>query len=285
MPEGDDKELKGCNAVTCANNRDCVLDKWSDWSACSCSQDGVTRRSRTIAEYGSGTGSACMGNTKEIESCNLNAHVHLPAPEPCTFSDWSSWSDCSVTCGEGQFHRSREVDDMASHGGALCNGPLAEISRCVKEHCLVTGPKPCLWGDWGEWGACDKCGGQRKRNRVVKRMPEAGGTSCRLGASEETEKCKRQCHEPVYCSWGEWEDESMCSVTCGEGTKKRARYLKTFTAISSLSERPSPMGSTELLYTKFRKSSEEHTRDVVVSFVIGSVVSVAAVMMAVMGGS
>merc|ERR1712216_395406 len=56
-------------------------------------------------------------------------------------------------------------------------------------------------------------------------MPEDGGADCQLEASEETEDCKRPCHEPVFCEWGAWVDTSSCSVRCGKGTKRKRRHL------------------------------------------------------------
>merc|ERR1711865_1172872 len=88
----------------------------------------------------------------------------------------------------------------------------------------------------GEWGACDKCGGQRKRTRQIFKMAEDGGNPCTPGASEETEKCKRQCHAPVFCAWSAWEEDGGCSVTCGTGTVKRVRYLQARAQASTLVE-------------------------------------------------
>merc|ERR1712072_563814 len=82
-----------------------------------------------------------------------------------------------------------------------------------------------MWGKWIEWGACDKCGGQMKRNRQIVQMAEKGGSLCSMAASEETKKCKRQCHKEVFCEWRDWEDEAPCSVSCGVGMIKRVRYL------------------------------------------------------------
>jgi len=77
-----------------------------------------------------------------------------------------------------------------------------------------------------QWGACDKCGGQMKRNRQIETMPDNNGSPCPVGASEETKKCIRQCHEPVFCEWSKWEEDGECSVTCGTGSVKHVRYLQ-----------------------------------------------------------
>merc|ERR1711957_575944 len=177
--------------------------------------------------YGKGAGRWCSGHTKEIKGCNVPS-VDIKKPKVnCVLDQWTPWTQCSVTCAGGQHQRERVVKVEAKNGGSSCYGPLAEVDECNAGHCPTPpGPKPCIWGAWMGWGACDKCGGQRKRTRQILKMPEDGGEPCTPGASEETEKCKRQCHAPVYCAWSGWEEEGDCSVTCGVGTVKRIRYLQ-----------------------------------------------------------
>jgi len=154
----------------------------------------------------------------------------------------------------------------------MCDGPLSEVSECNTAACPVApGPKPCVWGQWMGWGACDKCGGQRKRTRQILHMPEDGGAPCPPDASEETEKCKRQCHAPVFCSWSAWEHEGGCSVTCGVGTVKRVRYLQAKAQPPALAR----------LYEKVKDTSmddDRRRREVLLSFAGGSMVTLAGVM-------
>merc|ERR1712070_1211519 len=113
-----------------------------------------------------GNGKFCLGATKMIQGCNYNVRVH-PHPEPCQWKDWSPWDKCSSECGPGEQKRSREVLREAQNNGSPCYGASAEVQQCQVKKCPpVPGPRPCQWGDWNEWGACDKCGGQRKRNRM-----------------------------------------------------------------------------------------------------------------------
>merc|ERR1711990_133448 len=96
QPMGDDKEFEPCNTQACFDV-DCELGDWSMWSACSCSCDGVKRRSRRIVTYGKGEGRWCNGDTKQIHSCNFCGLKPEP-PVDCSFTVWSTWTTCSATC-------------------------------------------------------------------------------------------------------------------------------------------------------------------------------------------
>merc|ERR1711957_922548 len=97
---GEDKEFLQCNTHTCTVDQDCAFSHWSVWSDCSCTLNGVKRRSRRIVSYGKGKGDFCNGNTKEITGCNF-----IPVPSkpkvPCSWGGWSEWSKCSAMCGAG----------------------------------------------------------------------------------------------------------------------------------------------------------------------------------------
>jgi len=273
---GESREFQPCNRYSCTVDQACVFDIWSDWSDCSCTQNGVKRRSRRIASYGKGKGAWCNGGTKEITGCNFPPTLEVQAEVPCQWGLWDSWSKCSATCGSGQSERKRDIAVEPENGGSTCAGPLSQIEQCADEICPIPpGPKPCEWGVWMEWGACDKCGGQRKRNRQIVRMPEEGGTPCVAGASEETEECKRECHKQVFCAWNSWEDEGACSTSCGVGTVKRVRYLQ----VSNGEETSSVIAEAEIHDgIDFKTSPDNHLREVMLSFACGSVASFMAVL-------
>merc|ERR550532_704707 len=83
-------------------------------------------------------------------------------------------------------------------------------------------PVNCKVGDWTAWGKCSETcdGGTKTRAREVIVEPEYGGKRC--PALEETMVCNTdQC--PVDCKVGDWKPWGECSLTCGGGTKTRAR--------------------------------------------------------------
>jgi len=227
---GEDRQIAYCSSQGCRGDADCRFDDWGAWGACSCSCDGVKHRSRSIGAYGRGNGKWCRGDTKEVAPCNKTGETDgcfvAAKAVDCQFSDWGEWGPCSASCGPGQRLRERKVIAEAQGGGRACAGSLRELARCEQASCSSTAvvvAKPCIWGIWQEWSSCDKCGGQRKRFRLILQMPEDGGAACKPEASEETSKCPREC-ERSYCTWGPW-DTGECSVSCGIGSVRRVRYL------------------------------------------------------------
>jgi len=225
------QEFQPCNTdISCVADVDCVLGEWGVWSDCTCTCNGVKRRSRRIETYGRGNGLWCTNATKEISACNLIGVAEGCEGEKevdCDMSPWKEWSACSKDCGGGQMNRLRRILTEPKGMGIPCNGPLDMTEGCNTHACMINGTMPidCAWGEWSEWGACDKCNGQRHRFRNIAAMPEFGGQDCKLSDTEETDRCARNCHGPLWCSWGDWSEFSRCTKTCGKGTMRRERHL------------------------------------------------------------
>ncbi|XP_078346313.1 uncharacterized protein LOC144631689 isoform X2 [Oculina patagonica] len=141
------------------------------------------------------------------------------------YSDWGSWSQCSVTCGDGRRSRSRSCTNPApSPGGKDCSqlGPDKETENCNNGGCPVDGG----YSAWGPYGACSKpCGGgEQTRTRTCTNPPPAnGGKDCSgLGPSTSSRKCnENSC--PIDGGYGNWNEWSTCSVSCGGGRRARSR--------------------------------------------------------------
>jgi len=105
----------------------------------------------------------------------------------CKVEDWSSWSDCSATCGGGTKTRGRGVVQEAEDGGAVCPA-LEEEESCNTDQC----PVDCEVEDWSSWSECSATcgGGTRTRERKVVQEPENGGAACQ--DREEEESCKTE---------------------------------------------------------------------------------------------
>ena len=145
--------------------------------------------------------------------------------------------------------RSRKIDAEASNGGKAwqrgrltellavvcchatnscsqaCEGPMSEVRECARHECSLPTPKDCQLGEWREWGACGKCNGQRFRSRNIIQYAEYGGLNCDEADTQEATSCPRQCHEPTYCVWSDWETWSRCSVRCGTGACLNAKSV------------------------------------------------------------
>ncbi|XP_050992423.1 adhesion G protein-coupled receptor B2 isoform X6 [Labeo rohita] len=138
--------------------------------------------------------------------------------------EWSQWSVCSLTCGQGWQVRSRSC--VSSPYGTLCSGPLRETRLCNNtatcpgepQHQAVHG----LWEEWSSWSLCSvTCGrGTRTRGRICV-LPQHGSKGCG-GPEVQTKLCNiAVC--PVEGQWLDWATWSQCSVTCGSGTQQRQR--------------------------------------------------------------
>ena len=53
----------------------------------------------------------------------------------CGWTPWTSWTDCSQTCGAGNKTRSRSVANTAHSGGLNCAGTASETQQCTIIEC------------------------------------------------------------------------------------------------------------------------------------------------------
>uniref|UniRef100_A0A8C7LIP7 Adhesion G protein-coupled receptor B1 n=1 Tax=Oncorhynchus mykiss TaxID=8022 RepID=A0A8C7LIP7_ONCMY len=217
---------------------------WAEWKECSSDcGGGVQTRSRTCQ---SPPEEMCEGVLEEGRPCN---------PQPCSGKgrhlsrsqslrsvdsrkrdggggevdktrgvdqaasgeEWSSWSVCSATCGEGWQSRTRFC--VSSSYSTQCSGTLREQRPCNNSAvCPVHG----TWDEWSPWSLCSStCGrGYRDRTRSCK-PPQFGGDPC-MGPEKQTKFCNiAVC--PVDGVWNEWANWGSCSASCSNGTMQRIR--------------------------------------------------------------
>ncbi|XP_031159071.1 adhesion G protein-coupled receptor B3 isoform X6 [Sander lucioperca] len=170
----------------CNNTAPCpvhgVWEEWSPWSLCSftCGR-GHRTRTRMCAPPQHG-GRACDGPETQTKLCNIAL-----CPVDGQWQEWSSWSDCSVTCANGTQQRTRQCS-AAAHGGSECRGHWAESRECHNPDCTANGQ----WNPWGPWSGCSKScdGGWQRRVRVCQGAAVTG-QQCD-GTGEEVRKCSDQ---------------------------------------------------------------------------------------------
>ncbi|KAG1650348.1 Semaphorin-5B [Nymphon striatum] len=99
------------------------------------------------------TGDECEG--ADIEERPCNAHRC-----PGTWSCWSEYGNCSVTCGGGTKLRTRKCVNPSNvdEEGIGCKGLSTEVVACDRGPCFS------LRG-WGEWSVWSECSGQRLQVR------------------------------------------------------------------------------------------------------------------------
>ncbi|XP_017750602.1 PREDICTED: brain-specific angiogenesis inhibitor 1 [Rhinopithecus bieti] len=223
---------------------------WSLWGECTrdCG-GGLQTRTRTCLPAPGVEGGGCEGVLEEGRQCNREAcgpagrtssrsqslrstdarrreelgdelqQFGFPAPQtgdPAA-EEWSPWSVCSSTCGEGWQTRTRFC--VSSSYSTQCSGPLREQRLCNNSAvCPVHG----AWDEWSPWSLCSStCGrGFRDRTRTC-RPPQFGGNPCE-GPEKQTKFCNiALC--PVDGKWQAWASWGSCSVTCGAGSQRRER--------------------------------------------------------------
>lgn len=233
--EGNMVEFTSCNEdVSCTPARDCLMGQWHEWSACSRTCYGVALRTRVIRVQGNGNGIFCNSSLEELRPCNPISQMLPPKTCPslegdipqvdCAWSEWDAWNECEVTCGGGQQTRARRVSIEAPAGGGQCSGEKLQVQPCNGQSCVGPTVQDCKWV-WTEWSACTKCSGQKLRFRRHIQHAQNGGKHC-LGPARETKGCdERHCHQPVYCTWADWENWGACSAQCGSGRRSRTRDL------------------------------------------------------------
>uniref|UniRef100_A0A6I8P7K2 Adhesion G protein-coupled receptor B2 n=1 Tax=Ornithorhynchus anatinus TaxID=9258 RepID=A0A6I8P7K2_ORNAN len=147
-----------------------------------------------------------------------------PIPNTCpsllgdpAAEEWSQWSVCSLTCGQGLQVRTRSC--VSSPYGTLCSGPLREARTCNN---TATCPVHGLWEEWGPWSLCSRTCGRGARSRTRSCVPpQHGGKACQ-GPELQTRLCNLAAC-PVEGQWLEWGPWTRCSVSCANGTQQRSR--------------------------------------------------------------
>uniref|UniRef100_A0A3Q2QXK8 Adhesion G protein-coupled receptor B1 n=1 Tax=Fundulus heteroclitus TaxID=8078 RepID=A0A3Q2QXK8_FUNHE len=216
---------------------------WGHWGQCSSEcGGGIQTRARTcqsppeesflcegVVEEGRPCNSqSCSGKgrhlsrSQSLRSVDSRKRDDTDKPRsgqqsPQTGEEWSAWSVCSATCGEGWQSRTRFC--VSSSYSTQCSGPLREQRPCNNSAvCPVHG----TWDEWSPWSLCSStCGrGYRSRTRTCT-PPQFGGDPCD-GPEKQTKFCNiAVC--PVDGVWNEWSSWSSCSATCSNGTMKRTR--------------------------------------------------------------
>jgi hypothetical protein len=230
---GNAVEVQKCAENACAV--DCSVSAWNEWSVCTktCGE-GVQTRSRSVKVNASGGGMPC-GALDAQRPCTKN-----PCAIDCVMTQWSTFSECSKSCGTGNKQRTRSIDPQHVHNPITSPCPKkTDILECNAAPC----PIDCIPMPWGSWTTCDnanKCGtGQQTRTRAIASYPVFGGKAC------ESTEASRTCSLgacAVECKVSPWQPDmtggppdwnyedgswSACSKTCGVGIRKRIRSVIT----------------------------------------------------------
>merc|ERR1712076_250647 len=134
---GSNTETERCNENPCPVNGG--WGEFGAWDECPVSCGGAEHsRVRTCDSpapaHGGNDCTVDGSSNTEVERCNEN-----PCPVNGGWGEWSTWSQCPVTCGGGEIERTRACDSPApQHGGEECTTDGSSGSE--KQTCNET---PC----------------------------------------------------------------------------------------------------------------------------------------------
>ncbi|XP_044071688.1 semaphorin-5B isoform X1 [Siniperca chuatsi] len=188
---------------------------WAPWQPCN-NDDGVDGVSSCLCRSRSCDspaprcgGKHCEGPTIEVSNCSRNGG----------WTPWSSWGQCSTTCGTGFELRQRSCNNPSPrHGGRVCVGPSRDERFCNEG---VSCPQPIFWSPWGSWTKCStECGGGvHSRVRTCE-----NGNSC-PGCALEYKACNLEACPEVKRNtpWTPWMPVNVTQG--GARQEQRMRYM------------------------------------------------------------
>ncbi|KAB7499904.1 Semaphorin-5A, partial [Armadillidium nasatum] len=144
----------------------------------------------------------CSGSDAEVTNCTVHGG----------WTAWSSWSQCSATCGIAVKTRRRTcTNPTPQHGGRVCVGLETNEIYC---HSLPPCPQYIQlpvdggWSSWSSWTECSvACGrGTRKRTRTCTQpAPQHGGREC-SSCDHQIEECigKKCSSVSALSDWTNW---------------------------------------------------------------------------------
>ncbi|XP_052255034.1 SCO-spondin-like [Dreissena polymorpha] len=227
----------GQSTVTeeCSTNEcpiDGIIQPWNSWTFCSTSCGGGvhTRTRDCYFPPNRPHGADCKEQLNETAPCSVQyCPTTTTTPPPTTtlptadghWSNWTSWTVCTLTCGGGQQYRERQCTypDHTLHG-QYCPGPKNQTQECNSRNCPVDG----IWTQWSAYSKCSvSCAsGFQTRTRQCQFDPRYDrGNSC-PGNETSTQLCDNG-HCPVDGVFENWSTWNACPVTCGGGIQDRVR--------------------------------------------------------------
>ncbi|KAG2458362.1 SSPO protein, partial [Polypterus senegalus] len=223
------QDVKYCQAPDCPDTLD-GFGPWTSWSPCSKSCTDTKDPALKIRTRNCVSHENCTGETSQEMVCNLPQCSGTEycqgedcAHRNCSWNPWSSWGECSRSCGVGQQQRLRTFVSPGINGSwcddimggnvetqfcniRACRGYLEQDGSCVQPwqcECMDALGQSWAPGSSRQEG-CNNC-------------------TCINGHIQ----CTNLTCGPSDCGWSSWSTWSSCSVSCGVGQRTRFRSSTT----------------------------------------------------------
>ena len=209
---------------------------WSDWEQCSFDNTDTRvsskgdhckcRRRKCDSPAPANGGTECSGSDLMVTNCTQHGG----------WTQWSEWSGCSQSCGQGLKSRHRQCGNPEpAFGGNVCVGQDIDEQYCdnlpkcdghfassLYQNSYETSS---TWSPWSEWSQCSaQCGtGYRSRDR------KCHGVGC-SGCDKDYETCERTaCSDFVDVT----ETTPWINVTTENGGWYEKRWSFTYTSLAN----------------------------------------------------
>jgi hypothetical protein len=141
-----------------------------------------------------------------------------PITSRCTAGGWSTWSQCSKTCGVCKLNRNR----VCTNGLKICDSlECPEIGK-FEESRTIELEKCCFWTNWEEWsGLSQTCGSSSRTRSRSCQCGHALGTAEQCGGGDTNEY--EYVDQDDCCIWNNWGKWSEIDKTCGSSIRTRKR--------------------------------------------------------------
>ena len=209
------KDTKPCHIKPC--RIDGGWSQWSLWSPCSRTCGiSVKRRKRSCTNPVPQNGGAqCDGGFSQSQN-------RICLGKDCvrnrTWTKWSVFSPCSVSCGQGERMRRRFCINDLREAVEGCKGNNTDVVNCTAGSCPIDGG----WSSWSAWSRCHPifCKKVRTRN-CSEPKPSYGGKFCEGQFADHGNCDPQECY--VYSQWSAWGPWSDCNKSCNGGYRTRHR--------------------------------------------------------------
>ncbi|XP_020284534.1 spondin-1 isoform X2 [Pseudomyrmex gracilis] len=220
---------------TCENTIDpladteaCKVTSWAEWGPCSVTcGTGTQLRQRQFYDEAAANANKCNTLVTDRKVCYNPQNPHcngrrggLVNTDKCKLSEWTDWSSCSSSCGEGSKTRSRNfrLRKYRKYCRAEPNGPqLQQSIDCENAPCNGEDPEEKCpkdrYSEWSMWSPCSSsCGpGVKLRSRLpMNKFWDKDDEECKVQQASCTA-------EILSCDFSKEDAEQICSEPMEKG--------------------------------------------------------------------